>query len=98
MTLITISNQWDDYIQGWQILINTGDVITWNLLLLVAFTVRAIAFIVLLVSLGERLYYERPTATRRAILSVIVLLLVTLPFFFAGQPLIYPSFKDFNSN
>ncbi len=92
MTTLRLLDQWDDYVRGWQILVNSGDILAWNVLLLVAFLVRSIAFIMLLVSLAERLYFERQAATRKIILSFIVLLLVTLPFYFAGLPLVYPKF------
>ncbi len=96
MEKIVILDQWDDYAKGWQMMINSGDLLAWNVLLLVAFIVRAIIFIVLLIALAERLFFERQNATRKIILSFIALLLVTLPFYFAGQPLIYPKFQELN--
>lgn len=94
MKKLMILGQWDDYMNGWQTLINSGDVLTWNILLLVAFIVRAIIFMVLLMALAERLFFEKPGATRKIFFSLVALLIVTLPFLFAGQPLVYPKFQE----
>ena len=53
--LIYYLSQWDDYIRGWQLLIESGDQILWTLLVLIAWLVRAISLIMLLIRLGDRM-------------------------------------------
>lgn len=85
------ASQWDQYIEGWQKLLGSVDEILWSLLQATAFLVRALAFCMLLYGLAERIWFwgERE-ATKRIVSSAFVLILVTVPFFLAGLPILYP--------
>ena len=82
--------QWDAYIRGWQLLIESGDQIFWILLIFVAWVVRAISLTMILIQLGERLLRNKKDFEFQLIITGIVFILVTVPFFLAGYPLIYP--------
>ena len=83
-------NQWDKYIRGWQLLIESGDQIFWTILILVAWVVRAIALTMIIIQLGDRLIRKKKDFEYNLLLTGIVFILVTVPFFLAGFPLIYP--------
>ena len=83
-------NQWDDYIRGWQLLIESGDQILWTLLIFVAWLVRAISLIMLLIRLGDRVVRNKKEIELNIVATGITFVIVTVPFFFAGLPLIYP--------
>jgi hypothetical protein len=85
------ASQWDQYIEGWQKLLGSVDEILWSLLQATAFLVRALAFCMLLYGLAEKTWFwgERE-ATKRIITSAFVLIFVTVPFFLAGLPILYP--------
>ncbi len=87
---LTILNQWNDYIRGWQILIESGDQIFWTILILVAWVVRAISLTMILIQLGDRLIRKKKDFEFNLIYTGIIFILVTVPFFLAGLPLIYP--------
>jgi len=87
---ITILNQWNDYIRGWQILIESGDQIFWTILILVAWVVRAISLTMILIQLGDRLIRNKKNFEFNLIYTGVIFILVTVPFFLAGLPLIYP--------
>lgn len=86
----TYLNQWDKYIRGWQLLIESGDQIFWTILILVAWVVRAIALTMIIIQLGDRLIRKKKDFEYNLLLTGIVFILVTVPFFLAGFPLIYP--------
>ncbi len=83
-------SQWDNYIRGWQLLIESGDQIFWTLLVLTAWIVRAISLIMLLMQLGDRLVRKRKEIELNIVTTGIIFIIVTVPFFLAGFPLIYP--------
>ncbi|MHA1330698.1 MAG: hypothetical protein ACTSR2_06450, partial [Candidatus Hodarchaeales archaeon] len=56
---VIILSQWDQYIEGWQLLIQSGDQIFWTTLIFVAWVVRAISLTMLLFRLGENLVRRR---------------------------------------
>jgi hypothetical protein len=89
--LAEAASQWDQYIEGWQKLLGSVDEILWSLLQATAFLVRALAFCMLLYGLAERIWFwgERE-ATKRIVTSAFVLIVVTVPFFLAGLPILYP--------
>jgi hypothetical protein len=85
------ASQWDQYIEGWQKLLGSVDEILWSLLQATAFIVRALAFCMLLYGLAEKIWlYGDREATKRIISSSFVLIAVTVPFFLAGLPILYP--------
>ncbi len=88
--LIYYLSQWDDYIRGWQLLIESGDQILWTLLVLIAWLVRAISLIMLLIRLGDRMVRNKKEIELNIVATGITFLIVTVPFFLAGLPLIYP--------
>lgn len=90
MELIILS-QWDEYIRGWQLLIESGDQIFWTILILVAWAVRAISLTMILIQLGDRLLRNKKDFEFNLLITGIIFILVTVPFFLAGYPLIYPS-------
>jgi hypothetical protein len=83
-------SQWDNYIRGWQLLIESGDQIFWTLLVLTAWIVRAISLIMLLIQLGDRLVRNKKDIELNLVRTGIIFLVVTVPFFLAGFSLIYP--------
>ena len=83
-------SQWNNYIRGWQLLIESGDQIFWTLLILTAWIVRAISLIMLLIQLGDRLVRKKKEIELNIVTTGIIFIIVTVPFFFAGFPLIYP--------
>ena len=89
MELIILS-QWDEYIRGWQLLIESGDQIFWTILILVAWVVRAISLTMILIQLGDRLLRNKRDFEFNLLITGIIFILVTVPFFLAGYPLIYP--------
>ncbi|MHA1213904.1 MAG: hypothetical protein ACTSPG_01275 [Candidatus Hodarchaeales archaeon] len=89
---VIILSQWDQYIEGWQLLIQSGDQIFWTTLIFVAWVVRAISLTMLLFRLGENLVRRRNDIEYNLLLAGVVFLLVTVPFFLAGVPLVYPFF------
>lgn len=89
MELIILS-QWNEYIRGWQLLIESGDQIFWTILILVAWVVRAISLTMILIQLGDRLIRKKKDFEFNLLLTGIIFILVTVPFFLAGLPLIYP--------
>ncbi|MFX0050720.1 MAG: hypothetical protein ACFFAJ_01370 [Candidatus Hodarchaeota archaeon] len=50
-----ILSQWDQYIQVWQLLLESGDLIFWTILIFIAWMVRSISLTMILIQLGERL-------------------------------------------
>ena len=91
ITLNTYFSLWDSYINGWEFLINNGDQLLWNLLIIVAFIVRALSVISLLYYSGLRLFWDKKEATKGIIISVLVFIFVTLPFALGGIPILWPS-------
>ena len=83
-------SQWDKYIRGWQLLIESGDQIFWTILIFVAWIVRAIALTMIIIQLGDRLIRKKKDFEYNLLLTGIVFIIVTVPFFLAGFPLIYP--------
>ena len=88
--LIFYLSQWDDYIRGWQLLIESGDQILWTVLVFIAWLVRAISLIMLLIRLGDRLIRNKKETELNIVATGITFMIVTVPFFLAGFPLIYP--------
>ncbi len=88
---IFIQSQWDDYIRGWQLLIESGDQIFWTILILTAWIVRAISLTMIIVQLGDRLIRNKRDFEFNLLITGIVFIIVTVPFFLAGFPLIYPA-------
>ncbi|MFX1285444.1 MAG: hypothetical protein ACFFB5_17505 [Promethearchaeota archaeon] len=87
---IIILSQWNEYIRGWQLLIESGDQIFWTILIFVAWVVRAISLTMILIQLGDRLIRKPKNFEFNLLVTGIVFILVTVPFFLAGLPLIYP--------
>jgi len=86
-----ILNQWDQYIRGWQLLIESGDQIFWTILIFVAWIVRAISLIMILIQLGDKLLRKgRKDIEYNLIYTGCIFVAVTIPFFLAGLPLVYP--------
>ncbi|MHA1168011.1 MAG: hypothetical protein ACTSP4_00940 [Candidatus Hodarchaeales archaeon] len=85
MTYLWILSEWDQLFEGWIFMISGLDDFLWQLLILIAFIVRAIACIVFIYSLGERLYWEQQKATKRMILCILVFVIVTVPFAFIDR-------------
>ena len=83
-------NQWNEYIRGWQLLIESGDQIFWTILIFVAWVVRAISLTMILIQLGDRLIRNKKDFEYNLLCTGIIFILVTVPFFLAGFPLIYP--------
>jgi hypothetical protein len=83
-------SQWDNYIEGWQLLIESGDLIFWTVLIFIAWIVRAIALIMLLIQLGDKLIRKKKDMELNIITTGIIFFLVTIPFFLADLPLFYP--------
>ncbi|NHJ02251.1 MAG: hypothetical protein EAX86_08950 [Candidatus Heimdallarchaeota archaeon] len=88
--IIFFLNQWDAYIRGWQLLIESGDQIFWVLLIFVAWVVRAISLTMIIIQLGDRLLRNKKEFEFQLILTGFVFIVVTVPFFLAGFPLVYP--------
>ncbi|MHA1978081.1 MAG: hypothetical protein ACW98F_11860 [Candidatus Hodarchaeales archaeon] len=88
--LIYYLSQWDDYIRGWQLLIESGDQVLWIFLVFIAWLVRAISLIMLLIRLGDRVIRNKKEIELNILATGITFLFVTVPFFLAGLPLIYP--------
>lgn len=86
-----ISSQWDDYIRGWQLLIESGDQIFWTLLIFAAWVVRAISLTMIIIQLGDRVLRPgRKNLEFNLLVTGLVFIFVTVPFFLAGFSLIYP--------
>lgn len=83
-------SQWDNYIRGWQLLLESGDMIFWTLLIFTAWVVRAISLIMLLIQLGDRLIRKKKEIELNIITTGFIFIIVTVPFFLAGFPLVYP--------
>ena len=83
-------DQWENYIQGWQLLLESGDQIFWTIFIFVAWIVRAISLIAFFFYLGDRLVRHSKDIEFVILRSLIIFLLVSVPFFLAGYPLIYP--------
>lgn len=83
-------SQWDEYIRGWQLLIESGDQIFWIILIFVAWIVRAIALTMIIIQLGDRLIRKNKYFEFNLLFTGVVFILVTVPFFLAGISLIYP--------
>ncbi len=83
-------SQWDDYIRGWQLLIESGDQILWTVLVFIAWLVRAISLIMLLIRLGDRVVRNKKEIELNIVITGITFVIVTVPFFLADLPLIYP--------
>ncbi|MFW9991417.1 MAG: hypothetical protein ACFFD4_05105 [Candidatus Odinarchaeota archaeon] len=92
---ITILSQWDQLFQGWLFLIESVPSFLWSLLIISAFVVRAIACIVFIYSLGERVFFDAgPKSTKRVLLCLLVITIVTVPFLFVDQEsMLLPSFR-----
>ncbi len=88
--VLTLLSQWDDYIRGWQLLIESGDQIFWTILIFVAWAVRAISLTMILIQLGNRLIRNKQNFEYDLLVTGIIFILVTVPFFLAGFPLLYP--------
>ena len=88
---LIILSQWDDYIRGWQLLIESGDQIFWTLLIFAAWVVRAISLTMIIIQLGDRVLRPgRKNLEFNLLVTGLVFILVTVPFFLAGFSLIYP--------
>ncbi len=87
---LIVLTQWDDYIRGWQLLIESGDHFLWTILILVAWVVRAISLTMIIMQLGDRLIRNKKNFEFDLLITGIVFVIVTIPFFLAGIPLIYP--------
>ncbi len=85
-------SQWDNYIEGWQLLIESGDLIFWTVLIFIAWIVRAISLIMLLIQFGDKIIRNKKDIELNIITTGIIFLLVTIPFFLADLPLFYPIF------
>jgi hypothetical protein len=85
-----ILSQWDQYIQGWQLLIESGDLIFWTILIFIAWIVRAVSLTMILIRLGEKLIRNKKDFEFNLLVTGIIFILVTVPFFLAGLPLVYP--------
>ncbi len=83
-------NQWENYIQGWQLLLESGDQIFWTILIFVAWVVRATSLIAFLFHLGDRLIRHSKDIEFVILRSLIIFIIVSVPFFLAGYQLIYP--------
>ncbi len=84
-------SQWDEYIRGWQLLIESGDQIFWTLLVLAAWVVRAISLTMIIIQLGDRVLRPgRKNLEFNLLVTCVVFIFVTVPFFLAGFSLIYP--------
>jgi hypothetical protein len=83
-------DQWENYIQGWQLLLESGDQIFWTILIFVAWVVRATSLIVILYNLGDRLIRHSKDIEFTILRSLVIFIMVSVPFFLAGYPLIYP--------
>ena len=83
-------DQWENYIQGWQLLIESGDQIFWTILIFVAWVVRGTSLIAFLFHLGDRLIRHSKDIEFVILRSLIIFIIVSVPFFLAGYPLIYP--------
>jgi type III secretory pathway component EscS len=83
-------DQWENYIQGWQLLLESGDQIFWTILIFVAWVVRATSLIAFLLQLGDRLVRHSKDIEFTIVRSLVIFLIVSVPFFLAGYPLIYP--------
>lgn len=84
-------SQWDEYIRGWQLLVESGDQIFWTLLILTAWIVRAISLTMIIIQLGDRVLRPgRKNLEFNLLVTVLVFIFVTVPFFLAGLSLIYP--------
>lgn len=83
-------NQWNEYIHGWQILIESGDQIFWTLLILVAWVVRSISLIMIIIQLGDKLLRNKKDFEFNLLITGVIFIIVTVPFFLAGLPLVYP--------
>ncbi len=83
-------DQWENYIQGWQLLLESGDQIFWTILIFVAWLVRATSLIAFLLQLGDRLVRHSKDIEFTILRSLTIFIIVTVPFFLAGYPLIYP--------
>jgi len=83
-------DQWENYIQGWQLLIESGDQIFWTILIFVAWIVRATSLIAFLFHLGDRLIRHKLDMEFVILRSLIIFIIVSVPFFLAGYSLIYP--------
>ena len=88
--VLTLLTQWDEYIRGWQLLIESGDQIFWTILIFVAWVVRAISLTMILLQLGARLVRKERDFEYNLLVTGIIFILVTVPFFLAGFPLLYP--------
>jgi hypothetical protein len=64
--------------------------IFWIILILVAWIVRAISLTMIIVQLGDRLIRKRKDFEFNLLLTGIIFILVTVPFFLAGFSLVYP--------
>ncbi|MFX0086354.1 MAG: hypothetical protein ACFFAU_11785 [Candidatus Hodarchaeota archaeon] len=87
---LIILSHWDDYIRGWQLLIESGDHFFWTILILVAWVVRAISLTMIIMQFGDRLIRNKKNFEFDLLVTGIVFIIVTIPFFLAGIPLIYP--------
>jgi hypothetical protein len=87
---LIILTQWDDYIRGWQLLIESGDHLFWTFLILAAWIVRAISLTMIIIQLGDRLIRNKKNFEFNLLITGIIFIIVTIPFFLAGIPLIYP--------
>ncbi|WP_455143658.1 hypothetical protein [Candidatus Hodarchaeum mangrovi] len=88
--ILKILGQWDEYIHGWQLLIESGDQLFWTSLVLVAWIVRAISLTMILLQLGDKLIRNKKDFEFNLLITGVIFLLVTVPFFLAGLPLVYP--------
>lgn len=88
--MLTILSQWDEYIHGWQLLIQSGDQIFWTILIFVAWVVRAVSLTMILIQLGLKLIRWERDFEYNLLITGVVFILVTVPFFLAGFPLVYP--------
>jgi len=88
--ILILLGQWDEYIRGWQLLIESGDHLFWTSLVLVAWVVRAISLTMILLQLGDKLIRNKKDFEFNLLITGVIFLLVTVPFFLAGLPLVYP--------
>ena len=87
---LTVLSQWDEYIRGWQLLLESGEQIFWTILIFIAWVVRAISLAMILIQLGNRLIRKERNFEYDLLVTGIIFILVTVPFFLAGISLIYP--------
>lgn len=89
-SFLFVTSQWEEYIHGWQMLLESGDLLFWTVLVLVAWVVRAISLTMLIIQLGDKLLRHKKNFEYNLFVTGIIFLVVTVPFVLADLPLIYP--------